>query len=328
MSKTVLYVAKDALVAVYLEKEKWSTKKWLWNDKNITSVLKEIKTIDSHWIILLSPEVSYFKKIENDQVLTRDMIAEKLPQLFPEILTFRQWDWKKLEKNTYLIEAATTKVWKWIEAAEKMGMVFDKITTAKYVAEINKLNLTDPHGLLKAVLAEKKYNGKDENVLNITVKKPRNNKTIILSIVLLLIASVFMTGAWFLNQRTQKLREEAMVQQILQEQALQITPTPEPTQAPEPQDFNLRLKNNSGVASSASEMVTLFSDAGFANVEVLAATDAAEKQIIKETTVHSKLELPANIKDTINNILQKKEPVYQIDVTENDVVDILIIIGS
>jgi hypothetical protein len=328
MSKTVLYVAKDVLVAVYLEKDKWSTKQWLWNDKNITNVLKEIKAINSHWILLLSPEVSYFKKIEDDQVLSRDMIAEKLPQLFPEILASRQWDWKKLEKNTYLIEVVTTKVWKWIEAAEKIGMVFDKITTAKYVAETNKLELTDPHGLFKAVLAEKKDSGKDENVLNITVKKPRNNKTIILSIVLLLIASVFMTGAWFLNQRTQKLREEAIVQQILQEQALQITPTPEPTQTPEPQDFNLRLKNNSGIASSASEMATLFSGAGFANVEILAATNAAEKKIVKETTVHSKFELPTNIKDTISNILQKKETVYQIDMTENDVVDILIIIGS
>ncbi len=328
MSKTVLYISKADLVVVYPGKGKnWSTKTWTWNEKNINNILKELKAIDHHLIILLAPDISYYKKIESEQVLNRALITEQLPKFFPETLSPRQWDWKKLDEKTYLLEAVTTRVWQWIEAAEKIGIILDKITTAKYVAERDQVDLANAHELFKAVLAEARDRGADENVLDITFKQPKKSAKpafMLILFVMIMSLSFFILYSYF---NKQKLKEEERLKQA----ALTLitpSPTPEITEAPKPEDFNLRLRDNSGIVGYASKSASLFDGAGFSNVDIIVATNAAEKKVSKETIVHVKTALPENIKNIIDKLLPEKKPVYQIDLTDNDVVDILIILGS
>lgn len=319
MSKHVLFISAGELVAVYpsYETNKLVTKKWVFDSVTASKILPDLLKISAHWIVLLSPDISYFKKIKNPNLglSDRPAVAKVLPSLIPEVLKERQWDWKKLADG-YALEAVTGKVWQWIELGEKNGIAWDKITTAKYIAESAKVDIKDASKLFYAILAETS-SGKDENVLNISPQPPRKRPVLLL----LSIAFIFLFTLAFLFY---KLYFSAKTSQTPPPPTAEITPstTPTPTPLPKPEDYNLRVENASGVAGLANQKAKLLETAGFANVVADTAT-ASSKGVV----VHSKEELPANIKEDLSTALDSQQLIYQTDMSSDLPVDIVVILG-
>ena len=326
MSKNVLYLSKSELLLVYPQKGgEIISKKLSWTSDDVLNVFKELLEIDNHWTILLTPEISYFKKIQrtaDDSPIDRITLAAELPKLFPETLVDGQWDWKKTQDDFIFLEAVSSSAWQWLELGKKNGLIWDKITTAKYIAEAFKIELLDTQKIVEAVLSSADpTSGQDEKVLNIAKKKPKYISFFILIFVILVVTLAFLLVRK--NLSDQALAETLRKTQLEQENVAP-SPTPEPIVIiiPKPSDFSLRLENASGIAGYASKSATIFKEAGFAKIEAANAKARSVKTIIR-----SKSELPIEIKNTLIDLLPKKELIYQTDLLENDAVDLVIVLG-
>lgn len=326
MHRNILYIAKSEILVIYLQNgSEFASKKISWTNNNTKQVFKELLAIDDHWMVLLSPEVSYYKKVQKtaeDLPTDRITLTAELPKLFPEVLADAQWDWKKDDDNVYLLEAVGSTAWQWLELARKNGLVFDKITTAKYIAETYQIELLDTQKIVQAVLSsDDSIYGKDEKILNIANKKPKYISFFILFFVILVVA--LSTVLVRKNLADQALAETLRKTQ-LEQAVVTPSPTPEPIiiPVPKPSDFSLRLENASGIAGYASKSATIFKEAGFTKIEV-----ANAKTRIVETIIHSKSELPIEIKNTLFDLLAEKKLIYQTDLLENDAVDLVIVLG-
>ncbi len=282
--------------------------------------------------LLLGEDISYTTELETSLNSTRKEIFENFSHLVPENLDEYTWDFKRFEENKVVAFAPVKEIYDvLINALKESGIEVEAVEPEKVAKERDK----DP---VVGIALKKDIKGKDEDVLNLEIKKEQKqapekeeeNKSEVKKVknlgipkkmdkrnlLLITVALLLFVGAGIIIYRyiktsgitenvgtiPQSVREVDLDEAEEQENELEETEV-------DLDQISILILNGSGIPGEAGRVRGILEEEGFSITSIGDAPDhssAKTEMRVKEST-------PSQVIDLIEDLLENS---YDIEVSE------------
>lgn len=349
-SKTIIFISKGKLKAAnVITRPPIKVKDLIvheWTPETLSEVFGQVKnSLRAKRVrVVLAEDLSYVLSMKIPSGLKdsqeRQAVAQKITEQIPEDLNNKEWDYKVLgrkagEKEVIAFAPVKDAFRKISSALEKAGLVVEAIEPEIVAVKRH----SDP---IVGIALKKDIRGKDEEVLNLELKKNKDSlseqlkgdivstplgkrpilkfKPLLFIFLAFLLFGAIVFGAVYLGKSRARTTGAPI------EPSPKETATPTPTAPPEISlsDYSVNILNGSGVAGEARRVRDFLKAQGFEDF----ALGDADSYTYTDTEARLKEQVPDGVYEEIIDALGDYEVVEGDSLTEDSEYDVVIIVGE